>query len=222
MSKSSSSEKNYLKKTTSDSFEIEFDYFTVERKDPKQLFLLLHGFSQRGESLLKKLSSVLPPDAAILSPNAPFPAPFKTASGYLEAYAWYFYLAKDNRFVIPPGPSVRALKNLIQKLGYEKLPLTIIGFSQGGYLAPVVAKEMPVKHIIAVSADYLARYYSKNDKFKLDAIHGAKDEVSPIEVSRNNLEALKQEFGIDATFHELPNTRHEMDEEAIKVIAKLI
>lgn len=219
---SNNEDKTYHKKTTSDSFEIEFDYFTVERKDPRQLFLLLHGFSQRGESLLKKLSPMLPKDAAILSPNAPFPAPFKTDSGYLEAYSWYFYLAKDNRFVIPPGPAVRALKNLIQKLGFDKLPLTIIGFSQGGYLAPVIAKEIPVKHIISVSADYLARYYSKKDKFKLDAIHGTKDEVLPIEVSKNNLEALKQEFGIDATFHELPNTRHEVDEEAIKVIAKLI
>ena len=124
----------YSKNKIKDSFEIEFDYFSVERKDPKELFLLLHGFSQRGESLLKKLLPILPKDAAILSPNAPFPAPFKTDSGYLEAYAWYFYLAKENKFVIPPGPAIKALKNLITKLGYEKLPLTIIGFSQGGYL----------------------------------------------------------------------------------------
>lgn len=213
---------NYSKETTSDSFQIEFDYYLLERKTPKRLFLLLHGFSQRGESLLKKLSPVLPQDAVILSPNAPFPAPFKTASGYLEAYAWYFYLAKENRFVIPPGPAIRALKNLIQKLGYEKLPLTIIGFSQGGYLAPVIAKEMTVEHIIAVSADYLARYYSKDDKFKLDAIHGAKDEISPIEISKKNLDVLKQEFGIDAHFHELPNTRHEVDEEAVKIISTLV
>ncbi len=171
---------------------------------------------------MKKLSPILPQDAAILSPNAPFPAPYKTDSGYLEAYAWYFYLAKDNRFVIPPGPAIKALKKLIAKLGYDKLPITIIGFSQGGYLAPVVAKEMNVKHIIAVSADYLARYYSKDDKFKLDAIHGAKDEVSPIEISKKNLADLKAELGLNATFHELPNTRHEVDEAAIKVIAKIL
>lgn len=219
MSKNNSS---YTKEKQSDSFEIEFDYFSLDRKNPKQLFLLLHGFSQRGESLMKKLSPILPQDAAILSPNAPFPAPYKTDSGYLEAYAWYFYLAKDNRFVIPPGPAIKALKKLIAKLGYDKLPITIIGFSQGGYLAPVVAKEMNVKHIIAVSADYLARYYSKDDKFKLDAIHGAKDEVSAIEISKKNLADLKAELGLNATFHELPNTRHEVDEAAIKVIAKIL
>ncbi|MES2767596.1 MAG: hypothetical protein V4596_00500 [Bdellovibrionota bacterium] len=213
---------SYTKEKQSDSFEIEFDYFSLDRKNSKQLFLLLHGFSQRGESLMKKLSPILPQDAAILSPNAPFPAPYKTDSGYLEAYAWYFYLAKDNRFVIPPGPAIKALKKLIAKLGYDKLPITIIGFSQGGYLAPVVAKEMNVKHIIAVSADYLARYYSKDDKFKLDAIHGAKDEVSPIEISKKNLADLKAELGLNATFHELPNTRHEVDEAAIKVIAKIL
>jgi predicted esterase len=212
----------YSKNKTKDSFEIEFEYFSIDRPNPKRLFLLLHGFSQRGESLLKKLSPILPGDAVILSPNAPFPAPFKTDAGYLEAYAWYFYLVKESRFVIPPGPAISALKKLITKLGYEKLPITIIGFSQGGYLAPVVAKEMAVDHIIAVSADYLARYYSKSDKFKLDAIHGAKDEISPIEESKKNLAALKKDLGIDAHFHELPNTRHEVDEEAIKVIATLL
>lgn len=213
---------SYQKNKTSDSFEIEFDYFSNDVKNPKRLFLLLHGFSQRGESLMKKLSPVLPQDAVVLSPNAPFPAPYKTDSGYLEAYAWYFYLAKENRFVIPPGPAVQALKKLIAKLGYDKLPVTIIGFSQGGYLAPVVAKEMKVDHVISVSADYLARYYSKDDRFRLDAIHGAKDEISPIDISKKNLEALKKELGLNATFFELPNTRHEVDEEAIKVIAKIL
>lgn len=182
----------------------------------------MHGFSQRGESLMKKLSSVIPEHAAILSPNAPFPAPFKTDSGYLEAYAWYFYLAKENRFVIPPGPAVHALRALVKKLKYDHLPVTIIGFSQGGYLAPVVARQLNVDHVISVSADYLARYYSKDDKFKLDAIHGAKDEVSPIEISKKNLEDLKRDLGLNATFHELPNTRHEVDEEAIKIIAQIL
>lgn len=205
-----------------DSFEIEFEYFSIDRKDPSRLFLLLHGFSQRGESLMKKLSPILPQDSVILSPNAPFPAPYKTDAGYLEAYAWYFYLAKDNRFVIPPAPAVSALKKLIKKCGYDHLPITIIGFSQGGYLAPVAAKELNVDHIISVSADYLARYYSKNDKFKLDAIHGAKDEISPIDISKNNLALLEKDLGIKSTFYELPNTRHEVDEAAIKVIAQIL
>lgn len=219
----SKSEVPYKKETAQDSFNIEFDYFIKEAEsEAKRLYLLLHGFSQRGERLLKKLSPILPKDAVALSPNAPFPAPYKVDHGYLEAYAWYFYLAKEDRFVIPPWPAVQALKNLVQKLGYTHLPITIIGFSQGGYLAPVVAKSLPVDQIIAVSADYLAKYYSKDDKFKLHAIHGAKDEVSPIEVSKKNLEALKRDFGIDADFHELPNTRHEVDDEAVQVIAKIL
>ncbi len=211
------------KKTTSDSFELEFDYYIKEPQGAaERVFLLLHGFSQRGERLLKKLSGVIPSNAVAISPNAPFPAPFKVDNGYLEAYAWYFYLAKENRFVIPPGPAVKALKNLIQKLGLEKLPVTIIGFSQGGYLAPVVAKELPVDFIISVSADYLPKYYSKDSKFKLHAIHGAKDEVTPLETSKKNLETLKRDFGIDADFHELPNTRHEVDDEAVRVIAQIL
>lgn len=214
---------DYNKQTAQESFDLEFDYFIREPQGkPERLFLLLHGFSQRGEKLLKKLSPILPANAAVVSPNAPFPAPFKIDNGYLEAYAWYFYLSKENRFVIPPGPAVKALKNLVTKLGYQNLPITIIGFSQGGYLAPVVAKQMKVDEIISVSADYLARYYSKDDKFKLHAIHGAKDEVSPIEVSRKNLEDLKRDLGIDADFYELPNTRHEVDDEAVKIIAKIL
>ncbi len=216
------SKSKYSRNTTKDTFEIEFDYYLREAPHAKELFLLLHGFSQRGESLLKKLIPILPEDAIILSPNAPFPAPFKTDAGYLEAYAWYFYLAKDDRFVIPPEPAINALKKLSKKLKIEHLPTTVIGFSQGGYLAPLVAKELHVQRVISVSADYLARYYSKNDRFRLDVIHGAKDEIIPIEVSKKNLEGLKEQFGIDAHFHELPNTRHEVDEAAIKVIANLI
>lgn len=213
---------NYSQNTCRDTFEIEFDYYLREVENAKSVFLLLHGFSQRGESLLKKLLPILPDDSVILSPNAPFPAPFKTDAGYLEAYAWYFYLAKDDRFVIPPEPAVNALKKLVTGLKLNSLPMTIIGFSQGGYLAPVVAKELNVDHVIAVSADYLAKYYSKDDRFRLDAIHGVKDEVVPFAESKKNLEGLKLQFGIDAHFHELPNTRHEVDVEAIKVIANLI
>ena len=70
------------------------------------------------------------------------------------------------------------------------MPLTIIGYSQGGYLAPFVGEKIPqTKHVIGVNCRF--RFDKLPDKlnFKIDGIHGEQDEnVDPLRA--------KESFGV--------------------------
>jgi predicted esterase len=213
---------NIEKNTASSSFKIAYDYWIRKANQPKELILLLHGFSQRGESIFKKLVNELPAHAIVLSPNAPFPSPVRINDEYKEAYAWYFYLSKEKRFVIPPTEATKSLKDLICDLGYEKLPIRIIGFSQGGYMAPWLVKELPnVHHSISISADYPAHYYEGLRDYKFDIIHGVEDKIAPIASIRNNTEILKTK-NRNFTLHELDNTGHEINAAVVELVQKLL
>jgi predicted esterase len=66
----------------------------------------------------------------------------------------------------------------IEKLGFGGLPLRVIGFSQGGYLAPLVAMKVPsARQVIAVAARFVDEEIEGVPSFRYDNVHGLKDEV---------------------------------------------
>ncbi|MCB0347267.1 MAG: hypothetical protein KDD37_00450 [Bdellovibrionales bacterium] len=211
------------KSTASHTYNISYDYWLrTPDKEPHHLYLLLHGFSQRGESIFKKLEPVLPQNAAVLSINAPFPSPVKIKEEYKEAYAWYFYLSKEKRFVIPPTESARSIHKLLTSLGLINLPVHIIGFSQGGYMVPWLVREFPkVTRAITIAADYPNHYYEGLPAYQFDAVHGVDDKVAPIEEVKRNIESLVAS-GRSVSLHEVSNTGHEVNDLMIGKIRELV
>ncbi|CAN5466990.1 dienelactone hydrolase family protein [soil metagenome] len=152
---------------------------------PKLLALFLHGYADNGGSLIRRLYGDAWPasfdNVAVLSPNAPFPVPVKTESGWREAYAWYFLDEREQKMLITPEAATKTCIKLINDHGYDDTPKVIVAFSQGGYLAPQLAPLLKnVKEIVGVATGYREDYYPKTPKFKVSAIHGSSDPIFPV------------------------------------------
>lgn len=179
---------------------------------PRILIIFLHGYSDHGGSFVRRLFPDQWPTSfehvAALAPNGPFPTPVKTESGWREAYAWYFYDEKEARMMITPETAVTACEKLVQDFGYEDVPKILVGFSQGGYLAPNLAKRLKnVREIIAVATGFREDYYPQNAKWRVNAVHGSNDEIFPVAKAREAHAAILR-LGFDGEFFELPGGTH--------------
>jgi predicted esterase len=199
-----------------------FDYHLRSDSSPKRLFLLLHGYTETGKKIFNKIASVLPKDAAILAPNGPYPMPFKTPQGYKVGCSWYFYDPASTEYFIDMSVAVDFLENGLKQLGLLSIPKTIIGFSQGGYLAPIAGQKLGrVEQVIGIGCEYLTEEFPPGIQFPIDAIHGGKDEIVSPESAQVSHARLK-EAGISGTFHLLPETPHAIDSAVLALIPKLI
>ncbi len=179
---------------------------------PKALILFLHGYTDHSGSFLKRLFPDSWPsvfeDTAILAPNGPFPVPVRSEDGWREAYSWYFYDDKLAKMVISPETATLGCEQLLLKLGYESTPTIIVGFSQGGYLAPHLASRLKsVREIIGVGTGYREDYYPAKSPWRLTGIHGTEDDVFPVAAARQNYaRVLRNTQG--GEFFEVPKLGH--------------
>lgn len=179
---------------------------------PKVLALFLHGYSDHGGSLLRRLYGEAWPasfaDVAVVAPNGPFPVPIKTDTGWREAYAWYFLDEREERMLITPEAAVRGCIKVINDLGYEDTPKVIVAFSQGGYLAPRLADQLKnVKELIGVATGYREDYYAATPRFKVSAIHGSRDDIFPVARAREAHGRILK-MGYEGSFHDVPGLAH--------------
>lgn len=197
------------------------DYAYREGEPSSELFLLLHGFSQSGGAhTFEKLKDALPAAATILSPNGPLPVPRFGEDGKLEriGYAWYAYDPKTDEYLVEPEFAIRALSALLAETGLAGRRTTIIGYSQGGYLAPMLAARLPQVHrVVGIACEFLSDEIPGEIHFRMDAIHGEEDEVVSPEGSRRAFEALRRR-GVVGEHRMLSGVRHGI---APKVLAAL-
>lgn len=207
------------------------DYAIRESKGaPRRLILLLHGFTQDGAGMLRRCESVLSApeleDALVLAPCGPYPmprqAPARSERSFDVGYSWYFYDVHRDEYFIDMEVAIRYLEALIADLGARDLPATVVGFSQGGYLAPFLTSALPrLEHVIGIAAQYLKGEVPEPVSFRMDAIHGTDDEVVPFAPS----ERAHAEFiasGARGDFVAIPRAGHRIDDEVLKALARLL
>lgn len=201
-----------------------FDYVELgpSGRETEELILLLHGYEQRGQTLLDKFAEACPSTARILAPNGPFPLPRKSGNSFKVGYSWYFYDPGQDEYFIDMKTSVRALSSAIDTLGLKSIPKRIVGFSQGGYLAPFVALALKnVKQVIGISCDYLIDELPETLNFRWDGIHGDQDEIVGItepQLSHSRLEGM----GIAGKFHILEGVGHELSEGVVNTVKMIL
>lgn len=181
---------------------------------PERLAIFLHGFADHGGSFLRRLFPKGWPseldNVGLLAPNGLFPVPVRTEEGWREAYSWYFFDEAKMRMLISPDFAVSGIKMLLRQYGLEGIPKTIIGFSQGGFLAPYLAKHIEgVSEIIAVGSGFRADFYEvlPADKIRLTAIHGDQDEIFPIAAAEKSHRHIL-DLGFKGDFVSIPGVRH--------------
>ena len=204
-------------------------YSFREPVSPQGLILLLHGYKLSGEYLFRRLQSQLCPERgdltewAVISPDGPFPVPGKRMSGdpYV-GYSWYFYDAAKDEYVLDMEPAQSYVVSLIAKLGFESLPKIIIGYSQGGYLAPFVAQRLTqVRQVIGVSCEFLHEELTGELPFRMDAVHGALDDIVDPEKSRRSHLGLVAR-GVQGSFASVGSAGHRLTPEIAAQVGQLL
>jgi len=186
------------------------NYMIREVPDPKGLVLLLHGWLQSGSYIFSKFEPLIPPEFTVLAMNALFPIPGRGEGHSRMGYSWYFYDSKKDEYSVGREPALTYLMGLIQQLGLEEVPKTLIGYSQGGYLAPFVAQRLPaVKQVIGVACEYLVEELEGELPFRVDAIHGAEDDVVSPALAQASFEKL-QSRGVKGKFHLVEGVQHKI------------
>jgi predicted esterase len=194
------------------------DYLLRAPEKPTRLIVLLHGFAQRGEWIYRKLEPHLPADAVVIAPCAPFPLPRvpRVEGEKLElGYSWYFYDARVDEYLIDMRVGVdfvfHLLEYVVQHLGLDQLPTDLIGFSQGGYLAPHLATRLPnCQRVIGIACEFLVDEMEFPVHFRMDQIQGEADEVTMPMKAKLAHDRLR-ERGVVGEFHGVPGLGHRID-----------
>ena len=189
---------------------------------PTSLILLLHGYNERGLRIFRKLKRSLPAQAHVIAPNGIFPLPRVKPDRLDFGYSWYFFDKFTQSYEVDQSLCVEALKDLLQKLNPENLPVTLIGFSQGGYLAPLLAYACPnVKHVIGIGCEFKARFFQTPPTFTLAGIHGSADPLVSCAHAHAEVEALKTK-GIMVDWHVISELKHEITTEVSSLVSQLL
>jgi len=208
-------------RTKIDSYHL-VDFLESGPDDFKKIYLLLHGYGERAKTIFRKLKSELPEDCKIICPNGPFPMPKKTNEGFKMSFAWYFFDPITEKFFIDYDLPATLLQNFMREKGCDKLPLTIIGYSQGGYLAPFVGQKLPnTTHVVGINCRFRYDMLGTQINFKLDAIHGLSDDMVDPFKARESFNVLKNR-GIRGKFYEIEGEGHALSPLIKECLVKII
>jgi len=198
------------------------DFIDEGPTDAKKLILLLHGYGEKAKTIFKNLRSMLPKDHRVICPNGPFPMPKKTNEGFKMSYAWYFFDPITEQFFIDYDLPATLLHSFMVSQGLDQLPLTIIGYSQGGYLAPFVGQKLKnTTHVVGINCRFRYDMMNTTVNFKLDAIHGEKDElVDPVKAQKS-FNILKKR-GIKGEFYGIVGEGHTISPPVKKCLEKIL
>jgi len=188
----------------------------------KPLLLMIHGFQDSGPSFLRRTLPDLDPRFEILAPNGPFPLPLRVDNEWKEAYGWYFGDLSKKKIYVHPSVAAGAVAALVRSLGLEDRPKTLVGFSQGGYFLPHLARELrEVRRFIAIGAGFHPEFFAEYGLTqKVHAIHGGADDVIPLQEARSDFDRLAP--ANQGGFQEIPGMTHVFNAEGRAAFAKLL
>ncbi len=195
-------------------------YF-YEKRNSEKLLIFLHGYTDSASAFLRKTYD---DDLGLdyLAPNGPFPVPVRTDQGFKEAFSWYFEDHSIKRILIPKQVSIQIIKELLKELNIQDQPKMIIGYSQGGFLAPILARELShVEKIIGIGCGYPEASYEHLKNLKVYGIHGVLDEVVNYENSKKEFSSLLNTGG-SGEWTSIRDMHHSPNDEVKKILKNYI
>ncbi|MBT4792096.1 MAG: hypothetical protein HON90_11040 [Halobacteriovoraceae bacterium] len=190
--------------------------------NPKRVYLLLHGYMQTGEFLYNQFRAALPDDAIIIAPNAPFLLPYAKKEHFEMRYAWYFFDPKVRVYYIDYDAAAEYIKSLLIEMDIIRKPITVIGYSQGGYLAPKIAEIIPaVDTVIGLACSFRNEKFEYRQSVIMHQINSKQDLI--IDHSSAKEEFLKlRERGNVGRFVSLEESTHRIDVEYLSELKSFI
>jgi phospholipase/carboxylesterase len=193
----------------------------------RQLVILLHGWGADGDDLigLAPYWGELLPDAAFVSPHAPFPCDM----GF--GRQWFSLADRTPEVIMAEvrlvAPMIDAFIDAqLAEHGLTPPQLAVVGFSQGTMMALYVAPRRPDE--IAALVGYSGRLIGADEleaetksRPPVRLIHGERDEMVPASSMESAGEALTA-AGFSVETHLRPGLGHGIDPEGIAIAGRFI
>lgn len=199
-------------------FDAEYTYTPGQGQN---LVILLHGFAHNADFMMNFFQSAIQDsfryDHHLLSINAPFVVTNKDHKKKFQlSYAWYFYDSQQEHYVITQDFACNYIKKLVQALNLDHLNKILIGYSQGGYLAPFASLHLEkVSQVIGLACNFKSQYLPKQLDFYLDAIHGEDDVIVDYHQAKKEHQIMKEQ-GNQGDFISLKNNHHRLTEDFVR------
>lgn len=198
------------------------DYITSgDLSSAKRVYLLLHGFNERAKNAVRRWQESLPEGACYIAPDAPYPLPEKREGFWRIGHAWYFYDSFKEEYYITPVVSAQILASLTQKLCPDA-KITVIGFSQGAYLAPYLPIETnQCDQVILMNGLIRSDMVSRVSDVSYEVFNATKDPYVDFQKSRKHTEAFAKESN-QVNFHTIESDSHEVTDEHLQLLRRII
>lgn len=189
--------------------------------DSEEVFLLLHGWQQRGQVVLDKLRPYCPDHVRLVAPDAPFPAPHQGPEGLRLGYGWYLFDPATQIYHVPMTIAVNMMHAFMTTVCPSARKVRVLGYSQGGYLAPFVAEALTnIVQVIGINCRFRDEVLTRPLPFRLDAVHGEKDVlVNPTRSMQSHCQILKN--GNRGVFHPVADAGHGINRDIGEAVAAL-
>lgn len=167
---------------------------TNGNSDYQEIILLLHGYSEDAQKIYDKVAPKLDHKKyLIIAANGIYPLvdrfPLDTLNNkkkLLRGYAWYFYDQANDVYLVDYNVPAMAIADLIDQINNKNTPVNIIGYSQGGYLAPFLPKYCEqIQYILGINCSFRTDMLPKNNSFKLDGLQGKDDLIIDVALSKS-------------------------------------
>lgn len=198
--------------------------------ESSNLILVLHGYAQKKEHMKKIFNQYIEKEFHVVYVNGLFPLPSKfpletsqKGEDLITGYAWYFYDAQKDEYLVSYETPALALTDLINKKFHEK-KINILGYSQGGYLSPFLAKYISkVETMILINCSIRHQFINSfKNVNELIQIQGKDDPIIDTELSLKRFNEFSEKFHLNSQYIMLEETSHRINESIIKaVIASL-
>jgi predicted esterase len=203
-------------------------HFTVQYSElrnesaPDRCLFLLHGYGERKERIMRKLGEALQAEAKrIIALNAPFPVPQLSGEEFREGYSWFFRSLSKNKVLIHPSVCESLFRQAVDKLGLHDTKTTVIGFSQGGYVMPYLAKHLNnLEAMIGISCGVHRADHPELLSGDLYIVHADKDSLSDIDEAEKNFRDLSR-TGNKGFFQRLSG-EHAINSEKIEAVQSIL
>ena len=191
--------------------ELSCDYLFKEGSKDMDPIVLLHGYGQTAKEIIDILGPALPENSPVLVPNGIFLVPRKTDAGFKNAYSWFFYDPNQKKYIHTMDDAVKHVSTLTNNIFGSNKPISIVGYSQGGYLAPFVGCALPqTTQVTGLGCRFIhQRLLDLDLPFELNAIHGDRDSIVEFSGAKESFDLLVP-HKTKGSFISLPDTGHQL------------
>lgn len=195
----------------------------------KQLIVLLHGYGANGDDLIglaPPLSQILP-DAAFVSPNAPYPCQGNPFGGFQWFDVWQGE-SEDRLAAVRQAETIvnRFVDKTLEERGLDDSQLAFLGFSQGTMLSLQTAlrREKPCAGVLGYSGrlenpELLSAEIRSRTPVML--IHGEDDPMLEVGLMDSAAETLRAN-DVPVSTHRRPGLGHGIDPDGLKLGAAFL